>query len=84
MAYYGFKLKIKVNLTWVVFIIVGGYLNYQWAITHTSFLPIFLIGIPAYILVIQTKNIATSMLCHFISNLSIYILIQILLFFKVI
>jgi len=83
LVYYEIKFKDpRFNLIFLLLAIPA--LSYAWAIPHTFALPIFIVGIPAYILVIKTKNIFAPMLCHFISNLSIYILLQISLYFKII
>lgn len=83
LAYYGFKTRNK-YLTWSVYMAVAGFFNYQWADTHTFILPVFLAGIPSYILVIKTRNILTPILLHSLSNFSLYALAHIALYFKII
>lgn len=83
LAYYRFGFRNK-YLTWIMFFVISAYLNYLWADLHAFCLPVFLVGIPAYILVIKTKNIFTSIISHSLSNLSLYVLAQFLMFFKII
>lgn len=78
---YQFELN-EIHATWFILLIASMCLNYSWAVTHTFGLPIFLVGIPAYIALIRTKNIFVPIFCHFISNMSLYILAQALLYTK--
>lgn len=84
---HNFRLRVFKNITMAVLlpsILILNYLWVSWPLGHTNNLPVFITGLPLYWLVFKTRALWPSMLCHFLSNLSIYMLVQIFLYFKTI
>ena len=59
---------------WISLIIPTGF----WALSHTFALPVFIAGLAYGWLIIKTRSMWPAIVCHSLSNLSIYILLKIL------
>lgn len=81
------RLRLKYDLTKYLLAINILILNTVWTWGHDlpfdNSLPIFLSGLPLYWLVIKTKCLWPSILCHAFSNFSLYLFTQTLIYFGI-
>lgn len=82
-----FRLKIFRDITTVslvLMMLISNYLWVSWPIGHPYNIPIFIAGLPWYWLIFKTHALWPSILCHFLANMSLYLFIQISLYFQII
>lgn len=78
-----FRLKIYKDITIATLIILSMALNFlwiSWPTKHTIDFPIFMAGLPWYWLVFKTKKLWPAIFCHFMANISIYFVVQLLIY----
>lgn len=90
-----FKIRIRYDLTRPILILIALILNLVWADglrvnnfvierSHTIPWVVFVSGLPLYWLIIKTRSLWPSVVCHGVSNTLLYLLAQSLIYFKII
>jgi len=59
-------------------------LSFIWAMNHTAPLPVILSGTIWYWLVMKTRVIWPSIICHALANFFLYLFVQVVLYLKIV